>query len=347
MKAPALGRTWRMITRGLRLSVARTGGRRMPFSMTFILTHRCNFRCAHCDIPDAAGDELSTSEVRAAIDELAACGMARASFSGGEALLRDDAPELIAHARTRGAFTSLNSNGWLVPQRIDALAPVLDMLVLSLDGPSAIHDAIRGCAGSQRRVLEAIEAARARGIRVATITVVSRRNAHAIEEVLALAARHGFWAYFQPSYRTCFDHRAGLDASIDPGLLREVAARLRRARAEGLPVGSSAAFLNRLSGGPAFADCRRCAAGRWFGTVMPDGTVVPCHLVSAATAHPSGRRGGFARAFREMPHPTTGPGCAISPYQEMDLALHLDPAAIFAAARVARAPLVPRKGGAA
>src|SRR5208337_4934560 len=74
-----------------RLGMARAAGRPLPFSMTFILTHRCNFRCDYCDVPDAAGAEMSRDEFCAAIDELAAEGMQRASFSGGEALLREDA----------------------------------------------------------------------------------------------------------------------------------------------------------------------------------------------------------------------------------------------------------------
>jgi hypothetical protein len=64
---------------------------------------------------------------------------------------------------------------------------------------------------------------------------------------------------------------------------------------------------------------------------MPDGTVVPCHLVSGEARYPNGRIGGFARAFEEMPHPVAGPGCAISPYQESDLIFSLDPRAIAAA----------------
>ena len=85
--------------RGLRLGVALATGRPLPFSMTFILTHRCNFRCRYCDIPDAAGTEMSTEEFRRAIDELADARMARASFSGGQALPRPDALEIIRHAR--------------------------------------------------------------------------------------------------------------------------------------------------------------------------------------------------------------------------------------------------------
>src|SRR5690348_13832376 len=111
----------RMLPRMVRLGVAMARQRPLPFSVTFILTHRCNFRCDYCDIPASAADEMTTDEFRGAIDTFAGMGMARASFSGGEALLRPDALDIIGHAKSVGMFTSLNSNGWLTEGVIDAL----------------------------------------------------------------------------------------------------------------------------------------------------------------------------------------------------------------------------------
>ena len=328
------------LTKGApRLALARALGRRFPYSITFILTHRCNFQCAYCDIPAAAGDELTTDEFCRAIDAFADAGLSRASFSGGEVLVRDDATRIIAHAKSRGLFTSLNTNGWLVPRHIDALAGSLDMMVLSLDGTEAIHDEVRRKKGSQAKVLEAVALAKSRGIAVATITVLSKPNLHVVEPVLALAKEHGFWAYFQPAYTDCFDHHRGLDPALTHEVLASLARRLSDHRRSGLPVAASPGFLERLGRGPDFGDCGQCAAGRYFGTVMPDGTVVPCHLVSKEATYPNGRALGFVEAFLQMPHPEKGPGCAISPYQESDLIFHLDPRAITSAVeRVFRTP---------
>jgi len=324
-------RALRLAGRAARLGGAIALGRSLPFSITFILTHRCNFRCAYCDIPDAAGDEMSAGEFASAIDELVEVGLARASFSGGEALLRPDAIDIIAHARRRGLSTSLNSNAWLAGDKLDELAQVLDMLVLSLDGPPAVHDLVRRRPGSYARVIAVADAARRRGLPIATITVVSSANLHVVDEVLELAERHGFWAYFQPAYEDCFAHQRGLDPALGPAVFADLAARLGAARERGLPVGASPGYLDRLARGPRFGDCSRCAAGRYFGTVMPDGTVVPCHLTSSERAWPNGRQLGFARAFRSLPRPAAGPGCAISPYQESDLIFGLDRRAIAAA----------------
>lgn len=222
---------------------------------------------------------------------------------------------------------------------MDELADALDLLVLSLDGPEPVHDLVRQRRGSHARVLEALDAARARGLKTATITVLTRHNLHVVDEVLALAREHGFWAYFQPAYEDCFRHAGGLDPALGPAVYADLAARLDRARAAGAPVGSSPGYTARLARGPAFGDCSRCHAGRYFATVMPDGAVVPCHLTSGDRPPPNGREIGFARAFFSLEPPGPGPGCAISPYQEMDLIFSLDARAITAALRrLSRSP---------
>jgi MoaA/NifB/PqqE/SkfB family radical SAM enzyme len=311
--------------------------RRLPFSITFILTNRCNFRCSYCDIPEQAGAELTADQWRTAIDELVDAGLARASFSGGEVLLRPDAFEIIGHAKSRGLLTSLNSNAWLAERRMDELCENVDVLMVSLDGPEEVHDLVRRRRGSFERALRAIDRARAAGVTVTTITVINRHNLGVVEQVLDLARAHDFFAYFQPAYDDCFSHSRGLDPALDGAVLRDVASRLERAREDGFPVGASPSYTRRLARGPDFGDCSRCAAGRYFATVMPDGTFVPCHLTSGDHTYPNGLEVGFARAFETMPRPCAGPGCAISPYQEQDLIFGLDPGAIRSAVERLRA----------
>jgi pyrroloquinoline quinone biosynthesis protein E len=328
-----------MAGRSARLALAMARRRPQPYSMVFVLTNRCNFRCDYCDIPANAGAEMSTAEFCAAIDELAEAGMGRAAFGGGEALLRPDAVEIIEHAKSQGCFTSLNSNGWTTERRLDRLARCLDMLVVSLDGPDDVHDVVRRQRGSYRRVLRVIQEARRRGIAVATISVIGPWNEGRVDEILALARTHGFWAYFQPAYVDCFAHDSGLHPGIDPAMLNRLADRLSDA-IPNAPVGSSPGFFDRLRSAPRFGDCSRCSAGRYFATVMPDGLVVPCHLTMGQGGYLNGREVGFVRAFLELPRPA-GPGCAISPYNESDLIFSLDPRAVIAAVRRAMSSLTP------
>ena len=321
----------RMAGRSARLALSLARGRQQPYSIVFVLTNRCNFRCDYCDIPAAAGAEMSTDEFRAAISELAQAGMGRAAFGGGEALLRPDAVDLIEHAKAQGCFTSLNSNGWTTERWLDRLAGCLDMLVVSLDGPDSVHDVVRRKRGSYDRVIRVIQEARRRGIAVATISVIGPWNEDRVEEILALASTHGFWSYFQPAYVDCFAHDSGLHPGIDPAMLNRLADQLSAAIGHA-PVGSSPGFFERLRAAPRFGDCSRCTAGRYFATVMPDGLMVPCHLTMGQGGYLNGREVGFTRAFLEMPRPS-GPGCAISPYNESDLIFSLDARAVIAAVR--------------
>ncbi len=319
------------LRRGAGIAAALASGRPTPLSITFILTHRCNLRCDYCDVPTAAAEEMNTAAVERAIDELLAAGLVRASFSGGEALLRADAPALIARAHAGGAMTSLNTNGWLGPGQLETLAPVLDQLMVSLDGPAAVHDRVRGKAGGHKRALETLIQAADLGIATSSIAVLGPWNVDHLDAILTSAAEHGYWAYVQPAMRSCFDGRLGLEPALSSGALAGVADRLEAARKQGLPVGASPGFIDLLRRAPHFGDCGTCQAGRRFATVMPEGFMVPCHLQTAAGGWPDGREQGFDVAFTQLGGPLVGRGCAIAPYQEADRVLKLEPRAVVAA----------------
>jgi MoaA/NifB/PqqE/SkfB family radical SAM enzyme len=303
--------------------------------MTFNLTNRCNLRCDHCNFPANPSVELPTSEVLAAIDEFATAGMTRVSFSGGEALLRDDLPTLLAHAHRRQLFTSLNTNGLLARGRLDELVPNLDLLAVSLDGPAAHHDRVRGHEGAFDAAVECARLAGRAGTRVATITVLRGDDLDVVPPVLELAREHGFWAYFQPRQLDCFDVRAG--SALKPSALAALAAALRRGRAAGLPVAASESYLEALEGRWSVR-CETCLAGRFFGTVMADGTVAPCPMVVGRASARAAPARSWARTFREMPSPPPGPGCLVSPFREMDQILRLRGDAVRAAIRTGWAP---------
>lgn len=322
-----------LLAKTARAGVGVVLGRQVPVTASFILTNRCNFRCTYCDIPETAAGEMTAAQFCGAIDELVGCGLLRASFSGGEALLRRDAEAIIAHAKGRGLFTSLNTNGWLTARRLERLRPHLDMLVLSLDGPRAVHDGVRRQAGSYDRVVETIRQARAADLEVATITVMGPWNLAHLDDVLDLADTLDVDAFFQPAYQECFSHRPGVHPVFDPEVFQRVAATLEAARAGGRRVAASPGYLERLARGPDFGDCSTCAAGRHFVTVLPDGRLAPCHLTSEDHVTPSGLDVGFAAAYRALPRPLPARGCAIAPYQESDLILGLDRRAIAVAAR--------------
>lgn len=323
------------------LGVRRTCGQKSPFQMTFSLTNRCNFRCEYCHIPLQKRDEMTADEWKSAMDEFWRGGMGRASLIGGEPLLRRDAGELIRHLKLRGVHTAMNTNGWLIRDRIEDVA-LLDLVCLTLDGPREVHDAQRNH-GSYDRVIDAIELLRARGVPVVTMTVVTPRGADNMDHVLETASRCGFKAFFQLEHDASVDVHAPIAKTMTDRRITELSDQLIEAKKRGLPVGNSRTVLEmqRRDGRRIGGDCDHCYAGRYFGYVLSDGTVAPCLLTQWQQDRGNGRKHGFLEAFRTMAAPE-GPGCACVPIHEVNNILAFDVRVLFDALDMAVGPAVRR-----
>ncbi len=62
----------------------------IPLSVHIDLTWRCNERCIHCYLDHDDPDELSLSELRDLLDQMADAGTLFLTLSGGEIFLRKD-----------------------------------------------------------------------------------------------------------------------------------------------------------------------------------------------------------------------------------------------------------------
>lgn len=83
-----------------------------PYRMDLALTYRCNNSCSHCyNARERNFPELSTEDWKRVIDKTWSLGIPHLVFTGGEPTLRNDLPELIAHAEANGQITGLNTNG--------------------------------------------------------------------------------------------------------------------------------------------------------------------------------------------------------------------------------------------
>lgn len=302
-----------------RYLASRVTGGKIPLAVTLSLTNRCNFRCVYCHVPDLAHGEMDTEEWLHAIDELAAAGMIRASVMGGEPLLRRDCGEIIRHLKHRGVHASMNTNGWLVEDRIEDVAQ-LDVVCVSIDGPKEVHDTQRR-KGSYDRVVKAIELSMSRGVQVVTMTVVTPRSRETIDVVLQMAKEMGFRAHFHLEHDADCDTNKPISPEIDDEGVAELARQLMRRKDEGFPVGPSRTFLEALARkGRRLHGCDTCYASRYFCHVMPDGLVVPCLLTHRTPGAVSGRELGYVEALQRLPQPTDA-GCSCEPLQEMNMML--------------------------
>ena len=123
---------------------------------------RCNCRCLMCDIWRATTtDEIAADAVAAWLDEWLGLGVRRVVLSGGEALMHRQLGALCEHLRGAGIGITILSTGLLLRRHAALVAEHCDDLVVSLDGPPAIHDKIRNLPNAYAKLAEGIVAVRA------------------------------------------------------------------------------------------------------------------------------------------------------------------------------------------
>jgi MoaA/NifB/PqqE/SkfB family radical SAM enzyme len=135
----------RRASRALRLAghaVRAMADRHHPVMVQVIPVRRCNLACGYCNEYDDVSQPVPTEVMKARIDHLAGLGLAILTFSGGEPLLHPELPELVAHARARGLFPTMITNGYLISREvIERLNDAgLDHMQISIDNvePDAV-----------------------------------------------------------------------------------------------------------------------------------------------------------------------------------------------------------------
>lgn len=178
-----------------------------PALGTLMVTYRCNFHCAICDMPLKAHthqrqgeQEFSTERFKEIIGEFAKLGIPGIGFTGGEPLLRNDIFELMAETRRLGMIAHLNTNGWQLgdEQAHQIIEVGVDSVNISLDGATAeTHDRIRRTAGSFDRAVQAVERLvrlkkkHTSHVRIKTVAVIDESNIDEVPQMLALGKTLG------------------------------------------------------------------------------------------------------------------------------------------------------------
>ncbi|MES2178531.1 MAG: radical SAM protein [Gemmatimonadota bacterium] len=140
---------------------------------------RCNCRCMMCDIwRSTTKSELAASDIAKWIDEWRALGVRRVVLSGGEALMHSHLWEFCDLLRTAGVGISILSTGLLLERHAAELVKRCDDVVVSLDGPEAIHDRIRNVPRAYERLARGVAAVKAADatVRISGRCTVQRAN---------------------------------------------------------------------------------------------------------------------------------------------------------------------------
>ncbi len=157
-------------------------------------TRRCNLSCRHCYSESGPGarDELPWETVRDLVTDAAALSYDLLAVSGGEPALYPHLAELLRAAKSAGMNTTVTTNGaLLVPQRLDVVTEHLDLLVMSLDGPPADHDLMRGRPGAFATLAGRLDALRQRTIPFGFLFTLTQHNVHQLEWAAGFAAEQG------------------------------------------------------------------------------------------------------------------------------------------------------------
>src|SRR5262245_23972255 len=243
----------------------------IPLSVHVDLTMRCNELCGHCYRVVEQRPELTATEVKALLADLARAGTLYLTFSGGEIFLRSDLFELIAEAKRLRFDLRLKTNALLVTEeRARQLRELgvrqVDVSIYSVDPD--VHDGVTRIPGSLVRSLAAIERLIAVGVRVKINCPLMRSNVGGYRAVRALADRLGVPCGFDPMIS------ARNDGDTGPVLLRIGRADLRRVLGdarlspEPLPITSPAVRPD--------LDEPLCGAGHNACYVSAYGDVTPC-----------------------------------------------------------------------
>jgi MoaA/NifB/PqqE/SkfB family radical SAM enzyme len=140
---------------------------------------KCNLSCAHCyslSSPAAEG-ALPLEAVFRLIEDAAELGYRAVAFSGGEPLIDPRLAEQLRRARALGLGASVTTNGTLLdPARLAALADLVSLFAVSLDGPPWLHNEIRGSPTAFDRLLQGVANLRSAGLRFGFLHTLTRRS---------------------------------------------------------------------------------------------------------------------------------------------------------------------------
>jgi MoaA/NifB/PqqE/SkfB family radical SAM enzyme len=171
----------------------RAVGREMPIWLTLAVTYRSQYPCIRCHAERRQRDpaeEMTAAEVESVPGQAAKGGVLEVMFYGGEPLLRDGLPELVARGRSLGLLTRPSTNG-ILPERGHPAAlggAGLTQLGVSIDhADPATHDRMHGLPGTFDAAIQGIWNLREFGIPCQMMTYAPRGSVDAgPEDVVAL-----------------------------------------------------------------------------------------------------------------------------------------------------------------
>lgn len=185
------------------------------YSALFELTYRCPERCIHCYLePDSSAKhyghnsslELSTEEIKSALDQLSNLNVMGVTFTGGEPFVRSDIFDILDHAKKSDFLIDIFSNGILLNNdEIDYISRMyINCFHSSLYShiPER-HDSITGIRGSFQKTTCVLRSLAEKGVYVNIKFVLMEDNkndfVHVVKFAESIGATCQLISYVSPS----------------------------------------------------------------------------------------------------------------------------------------------------
>jgi MoaA/NifB/PqqE/SkfB family radical SAM enzyme len=263
------------------------------FNINLEVTKRCNARCNFCDY----WKEKPTRELKDYVTVVEKLKPLSVSLTGGEPLLREDLPEVIASLRRNFGFLhlSLITNGALLTREkgLELWEAGLDELSISLDYLDGRHDEGRGLPGLTEHIVAVAPALKAAGVNLCFNLVLKRGNYREAPQIVRACA--GMGIKVSVSTYNCWrtNNRSHMIEKDEVGVLAGVIEELKELKRTLGNLTTSPSYLERI---PEFfekKDIPGCTAGLNWIQVTPEGMIKRCSDHPAAVHFSEWREGYF------------------------------------------------------
>jgi MoaA/NifB/PqqE/SkfB family radical SAM enzyme len=123
--------------------------------------NQCNCRCVMCDIwKIREPKEITPADIECQLASFREFGVRWVVFTGGEPQMNPQLSTLAKMLRAEGIRVTMLTAGLLLESETESIAANIDDVIVSLDGPPAVHDHIRRVPRAFERITAGVEALR-------------------------------------------------------------------------------------------------------------------------------------------------------------------------------------------
>ena len=261
------------ITRDLKYIQQKMINERIPISVSFELTHHCNYDCIHCLRDIRNTPQMTTEEVIRVLKELKEAGTLELALTGGEIFLRDDIWEILDEVKRLRFTTTIFSNLYLVDEKTaERLSHYhfkgIDVSIYGMD--EKIHDKVTTIKGSWKKLMENLGYLKKYNVPVRLKMMLFNFNVKELPKVFEFAKKNNYaFTFDELLFVTDSGSRQPLMYTVYPEQMKYIEEyRLKLSSGDRIWVDQSVEKRSKSR--------VMCTAGRSTAAVTPDGDLLPC-----------------------------------------------------------------------